>query len=97
MRAAGYFTTLNLPSGSRSMRPMPSRTERLRWAFAALLIAAAVTCSARPASACPGCAAASAARAEIFGEAFFRNLAVAALPFVIIGAVCARVQRLGRP
>lgn len=75
---------------------MPSRTHASRRALAALLIAIAVACFAPPARACPGCEAARVARSEIFGAGFFRNLAVAVLPFVIIGAVCLRLQNLGR-
>jgi hypothetical protein len=75
---------------------MPSRTNAMRRAIVALLIAAALACFAPSARACPGCEAASVARSEIFGDGFFRNLAVAVLPFVIIGAVCLRVQNLGR-
>jgi hypothetical protein len=75
---------------------MPSRTNASRRALASLLIAAALACFAPAAHACPGCEAASLARSEIFDDGFFRNLAVALLPFVIIGAVCVRVQNLGR-
>jgi hypothetical protein len=75
---------------------MPSRINASRGAVAGLLIAAALACFAPSARACPGCEAASLARSEIFGAGFFRNLAVALLPFVIIGAVCVRVQNLGR-
>jgi hypothetical protein len=68
----------------------------MRRTVAALLIAAALACFAPSARACPGCEAASLARSEIFADGFLRNLAVALLPFVIIGAVCLRVQNLGR-
>lgn len=50
-----------------------------------------------PASACPGCALGQEARREVWRDDFFPHLAVAVLPFIIIGAICARLHTLGRP
>jgi len=60
-------------------------------AFAAALAAAA------PAEACPDCAAGRRARSEVFREGFGANLLVALLPFLTIGAICVRVEAIGRP
>jgi hypothetical protein len=32
----------------------------------------------------------------VFDSDFFRNLAIAVLPFVLIGAVCLRAEHVGR-
>lgn len=61
-----------------------------------VLLALGAALAPAPAHACPNCAVGREARAEFFGDDFLRNLATAALPFVIIGAVCARVQRVRR-
>jgi hypothetical protein len=70
--------------------------EPLRRSLAAALVALALACVARPAAACPSCAASRAARAQIFDDGFYRNLAVAVLPFLLVGAVCLRAQNIGR-
>lgn len=75
---------------------MRSRAEQLRRGLAAAVAAVGLALAAPPAHACPGCAAARSARTEIFGDGFFRNLAIAVLPFLIIGAVCLHVQNSGR-
>jgi hypothetical protein len=77
-------------------RAEPSRAGRARTLLAPSLIAAALAFVAPPARACPGCAAGVAARAQALGDDFFRNLAIAVLPFVIIGAVCVRAEHVGR-
>jgi len=59
------------------------------------VLVAVLTCSA-PALACPSCAPGLQARAEVWSDGFLRNLATAALPFVVVGAVCARLQKVGR-
>jgi hypothetical protein len=50
-----------------------------------------------PAAACPDCAVGKQARSEVWGHDFGFNLFVALLPFVIIGAICARAEAVGRP
>jgi hypothetical protein len=50
-----------------------------------------------PAAACPDCAIGKQARSEVWGRDFGFNLFVALLPFVIIGAICARAEGVGRP
>jgi hypothetical protein len=64
--------------------------------FTLSLILVALALLAPPALACPGCAAGVAARAEVLADDFVRNLAIAVLPFVIIGAVCMRAEEVGR-
>lgn len=49
------------------------------------------------ASACPGCAAGVQARGEVWSQDFAKNLAFCTLPFLVIAALCVRVERLGRP
>jgi hypothetical protein len=56
----------------------------------------ALACSVAPARACPNCAAGREARAAVWSDGFVRNLATAVLPFVVIGAVCARLHDVGR-
>lgn len=50
-----------------------------------------------PAAACPSCAAGQAARSDVWADGFFYNLAAAALPFVVVGAVGAGLHGVGRP
>jgi hypothetical protein len=64
-------------------------------AFAAVALTLSSTMA--PAEACPKCAPGVEARRQVWTEDFGRNLAVALLPFVIIGAICVRVERIGRP
>jgi hypothetical protein len=49
-----------------------------------------------PAAACPSCAEGVLARQAVWQEGFGRNFACALLPFLIIGAVCAGAERIGR-
>ncbi len=67
-------------------------------AFRWLLAAVSLTCvsGAPSAHACPNCPAAEQARSQVWRDRFADNLAVAVLPFVIIGAVCARAHGIGR-
>ena len=50
----------------------------------------------RTVAACPNCAEGVLAREAVLQEDFGRNFAYAVLPFFIIGAVCAGVERIGR-
>lgn len=83
-----------------SMRTLPLRlsvpkVDRGRRVAAALGLALAFGLA--PAQACPNCDPGREARADVWSDGFFlRNLATAVLPFVVIGAVCASVQKIGR-
>lgn len=48
---------------------------------------------ARPALACPSCAAGVAARDLVFGPELFGNALVALLPFALIGLLCLHLER----
>jgi hypothetical protein len=50
----------------------------------------------RTVAACPNCAEGVLARQAVLQEHFGRNFACAVLPFVVIGAICAGVERMGR-
>ena len=52
--------------------------------------------AAAPALACPSCPEGQKARSEVWNDDFATNLAVAALPFIVIGAVAARADGIGR-
>jgi hypothetical protein len=65
--------------------------------MAGLASAAALTLTVAPALACPRCAVGQEARRQVWQDDFFPHLAAAVLPFVIIGAICARLHALGRP
>jgi hypothetical protein len=58
--------------------------------------ACALLLLAPPACACPRCAEGMQARQAVLHEDFGRNLAVAALPFLLIGALCARLDAIGK-
>jgi hypothetical protein len=58
------------------------------------LLCVAAWMLAPSAGACPSCAEGLRAREAVAQNDFGRNLATAALPFLIIGAVCARVHRI---
>jgi hypothetical protein len=49
-----------------------------------------------PALACPDCALGREARRSVWSDDFAHHLAVALLPFVVIGAICAHVEARGR-
>ena len=49
-----------------------------------------------PAEACPRCAAGQEARRQVWADGFFHNLAAAVLPFIVVGAVSARLHGIGR-
>ena len=75
---------------SDSRRPTVPRTPRSwRVTFAALL---ACIGWAAPAMACPNCAVGREARSEVWNRDFAFNLAVALLPFLLIGSICVRVE-----
>jgi hypothetical protein len=67
---------------------------RFRWLLTAVSMACASGAAA--AHACPNCPTAEQARRQVWRDRFADNLAAAALPFVIIGAVCARAHGIGR-
>jgi hypothetical protein len=50
----------------------------------------------RSVAACPDCAVGRQARAAVVRDDFGKNLFVALLPFLLIGAVCLRVETIGR-
>jgi hypothetical protein len=64
---------------------------------AGLLALTAAVAFASPARACPDCAAGQQARREVWRDDFAFYLSVAVLPFLLIGAVCARIEAMGRP
>ena len=66
-------------------------------AFCGAGVCATVVALSGPAAACPRCAEGMLARAAVLREDFGRNFAFSVLPFLIIGAVCARVEGIGRP
>lgn len=72
-----------------------SRSARARGSAAAGVCAVALALS-QPVAACPSCAEGSAARGAVLQDHFGRNLACTVLPFLIIGAVCAGVEPIGR-
>jgi hypothetical protein len=59
--------------------------------------AAGVMLTVAPAVACPRCVVGQEARRQVWQDDFLPHLAVAVLPFIIIGAICARLHALGRP
>lgn len=78
---------------------MPSRTPSAScWKR---LLQGALLCScvsvATLADACPSCPVGQEARRQVWRDRFIDNLAVTLLPFLIIGAVSARVHHIGRP
>jgi len=63
----------------------------------ALGLAVCATVAVAPAAlACPDCAVGRQARTEVWNDDFAFNLFVALLPFLMIGAVCLRVEAIGR-
>ena len=91
----------------RDRRPKPNRcplelSTRTPHAVAvlpkvlAVLSIGATLLLATPAAACPNCAVGKQARSEVWNDDFGRNLFVALLPFLVIGAICVRAERIGR-
>ena len=68
-----------------------SRCPRAIWAVLASLLALAP-----PAFACPDCVEGRAARSQVWQDGFAQNLVVALLPFLLIGAISARAEAIGR-
>jgi hypothetical protein len=68
--------------------------------FVRPIVAAAVLAGglALPSSAgaCPSCPIGNQARSEVWNQDFGFNVFVALLPFLVIGAICARVEAIGR-
>lgn len=62
----------------------------------AVLSTGAMFFAAAPAAACPDCAVGRQARSEVWNDDFARNVFVALLPFIVIGTICVRVERIGR-
>lgn len=95
------------PTASSLKNNRPSPPERAsagvvstiaaRARVAAPASAVALTFTVAPALACPRCSVGQEARRQVWQDDFFSHLVVAVLPFVIIGAICARVHALGRP
>jgi hypothetical protein len=73
----------------------PSR--RVASVFVLLLGAAVAIMAAQPAYACPSCATGVQARAEVWDDEFEWNLFTALIPFLVIGAICLRAERVRRP
>jgi hypothetical protein len=69
-------------------------TSRVSAAWA-IPLALAVTV-ARPALACPSCAAGIEARAELWSRDFALHLLAALVPFLIVGLACVYAERIGR-
>jgi hypothetical protein len=64
--------------------------------LAVLVLTASFMLAPSYARACPSCDASRQARSEAFRDRFAENLTVALTPFVVIGAVCAAVEAIGR-
>ena len=74
---------------------MPHGVAIVRTAVAGMSLGAALLLGA-PATACPNCAVGQQARSEVWNDDFGKNLLVALLPFLVIGALCVRAERIGR-
>lgn len=61
-----------------------------------LAVAALALLQPAVAEACPSCAEGIQARGEVYRDDFAFNLGVAVLPFLLIGAICARAEAIGR-
>jgi hypothetical protein len=60
------------------------------------IVALVVSSISVPAVACPRCAAGQEARREVLEADFTRQLAVTALPFMIVGAISSVIHGVGR-
>jgi hypothetical protein len=76
-------------------RQFALRTLSMRRASIAGVQVAALAMT-RTVAACPDCAEGMLARQAVLQEHLSRNFACAVLPFLIIGAICAGVERMGR-
>lgn len=72
----------------RAMKPWKRFPRAVAWVFLGVAFSA-------PAAACPRCAAGQEARRQVWADGIFRNLAAAGLPFILMGAISARLHRLG--
>jgi hypothetical protein len=81
------------PGGARSRTPRAAAV--CRTAGASLAVVAALSAGG-PAEACPSCPVGRQARSEVWNCDFEQNLFYALLPFLVIGAVCLGVERIGR-
>lgn len=75
------------------MQPLPQAMSKTFLAVAAL----AILSIAASAGACPSCATGTEARALVWRDDFFYFAAVIALKFLVILAICWRVEALGKP
>lgn len=82
------------PLTLRMRRRASPLAERARLTVTSLVF---VIITAAPAAACPDCAEGRQARADVYGADFTRQLMILLVPFLLIGAVCSRVERIGRP
>jgi hypothetical protein len=73
-------------------RDRPVTGEPLLRAF----LSASALLLTRTASACPNCALGRQARADVWSYDFTWNLAVALLPFLVVGAICSRLETSDR-
>lgn len=73
----------------------PHAVAMVRSAVAVLSVGATLFL-ATPAAACPNCAVGRQAKLEVWNDDLARNLFVAFLPFLVIGAICVRVECIGR-
>jgi ABC-type Fe3+ transport system permease subunit len=70
---------------------------RAAFAFAAAFSLVLVLLTiASPAVACPNCAAGAQARSDVWNDDFGLNLALAALPFLVIVGLCISAEAIGR-
>jgi hypothetical protein len=78
-------------------QPAPTRATSSRAGAFLYVVASVPAAMLEPVSAhaCPNCAAGVQARREVWGEDFAFHLLVALLPFLIIGAICVRLEVAG--
>ena len=73
----------------------PRRAALARAAVVALTILV-MTPLAGPLAACPSCDTGRQARSDVWNDDFAQHLLFAALPFLVIGAICVHVERMAR-
>jgi hypothetical protein len=80
--------------GRQSSRSGPITEDARRAAAAGLSLRVAfftamlVLCEAARVAACPSCATGQQARSDVWSDGFFTNMAIALLPFLVIGVIC---------
>ena len=79
-----------------ALTPRTPRAVAIVRSVVAVLSMGATLSLAAPAAACPNCAVGRQARNEVWSDDFGRNMVVALLPFIVIGAICVRADRVGR-